>query len=216
MLKLSIFALTMFFICSASYAQTPAMPSMQTTAPQPPSANPSTSGSAPANAAAAAAATADDKNKPSGSAMVEKYVDTDGTVKYKKYRYGYQYSGKTLSADKPEGDVQRKKTTGATGQEEEEGYMWGFQYAKKGGASTGTTSSKPKAQKFQTIKRSPITVIGGGTPAEGAKTETATGTKAAAGTAGAAGASPNADAVNVQDVQKKLMEMIKQDSQNKK
>ncbi|MEI6080194.1 MAG: hypothetical protein WCQ53_06145 [bacterium] len=215
MLKLSIFALTMFFICSASYAQTPAMPSMQTTAPQPPSASPSTPGSAPANApAAAAAATTDDKNKPSGSAMVEKYVDPDGTVKYKKYRYGYQYSGKTLTADKPEGDIQRKKTTGATGQEEEEGYTWGFQYAKQGGANTGTTSTKPKAQKFQSVKRSPITVIGGGTPAEGAKTETATGTKPATGTT--TGTSTNTDSVNVQDVQKKLMEMIKQDSQNKK
>lgn len=98
--------------------------------------------------------------KPAGDVIVEKYTDTDGNVQYRKYRYGFQYDKKTVITDKPTGDIQYKTYTNPDGTNSKEAYSWGFQYKDNNDSTKVTTPVKPKAPKFQTIKRTPIAVSG--------------------------------------------------------
>ncbi|MEI6092800.1 MAG: hypothetical protein WCQ47_03865 [bacterium] len=145
-----------------------------------------------------------EEKKPSGEVIVEKYTDTDGTIKYKKYRYGFQYDEKKIINDKPKGEVQYKSSKNPDGSETKEGYVWGFQYANKDASTNSSTSSKPKSPKFQTIKRAPITVTG--STAQGA---------AAPGTPPDQTKGANAGKLDTkpENIQKTIEEMIKKSQQ---
>jgi len=195
MLEPRVFLLMMFFSFSALHAQIPPLPSSGS----------SPTITAPAPTKTESEATDNTKSteaKPTGSTVVEKYVDPEGNVQYKKYRYGYQYKGKTVTADKPQGEIQHKSVENSSGTESEEDYVWGFQYAKQNKTSSSSTPAKLKAQKFQNVKRAPVVLTAPGT--DGAKTGADADkdkTKAAtdASTAGKA-----------EEIQKKLMDMMKQ------
>ncbi|MCX6111980.1 MAG: hypothetical protein NTY22_01665 [Proteobacteria bacterium] len=189
MLKFCIFSLTTFFICSVSYSQLNS-PNFDVSAPARQNTDTTSTDTAKKG-----------ETKPTGNVVVETYVDTDGTTKYKSYRYGYQYKGKTVTKDKPEGGIQKKTVINPSGQDSEEDYVWGFQYAKDNKTATESTPSKLKTQKFQTIKRAPVST---NAPAPAGTTAT-DGTKV--GTDEAAGAA------KPEEIQKKLLDMIKQSQQ---
>ena len=195
MLKLRLSLSIMFLTSSALYAQTPpsdffGSSSNITTAPVPIK-----------KESDAKDNTKSTEIKPTGNTIVEKYVDPEGNLQYKKYRYGYQYKGKTVTTDKPEGEVQHKSVVTPSGTESEEDYVWGFQYAKQNKTGT-TTPAKLKAQKFQTVKRAPLVLTAPG--ADGTKTGT---------DADKAKAATDASTTSkAEEIQKKLMDMMKQNN----
>ena len=195
MIEFRIFLLMIFFSFSALYAQIPPSTSSGSTpivtAPAPLKTDTESTNS-----------TKSTETKPTGNTVVEKYVDPEGNVQYKKYRYGYQYKGKTVTTDKPEGEIQHKAVVTPSGSDSEEDYVWGFQYAKQNKTGTSSTPTKLKAQKFQTVKRAPVVLTDPN--ASGAKTGTDA-DKDKAKTAADASTSGKAE-----EIQKKLMDMMKQ------
>ena len=203
MLKSFLLLLIIISVFSALYAQTP-VPSTN----QDSSLNVSVPTVTPKTDAASTDSTKNGVSKPVGNVVVEKYTDADGTTKYNKYRYGYQYKGKTVTSDKPVGEVQRETSATSSGTDSEEDYVWGFQYAKQNSTAASSANTKLKAQKFQTIKRSQVVLSA---PGANGTDNTKIGPDADKDKARAAADASNAS--KAEEIQKKLMDLMKQNKQ---
>ena len=153
---------------------------------------------------------ANNNNNDPGKVSYEEYTASDGTIKTRGFRYGFQYKEGVKPA-KPSGDVQKETYVNSNGEVSSRSFRYGSQY------DAGEAEEKPlklKAPKLSAPTETPNqgTEFGGGSPSPAASSDTSS------NVAPSASLKPSADDLKQKDkeIMNKMKDLLKERENLKK
>lgn len=152
-----------------------------------------------------------------GNTLKEEYTDSDGNVKSRSYRYGFQYKDSYKPA-KPSGELSKESYTKESGDQSARSYRYGWQYKPKEEAEEKPI--KLKAQKWNAPLENPGENAGAGAAAasdNSSSPSTPSSSAASSSSAPANPLAPSADDIKRKDadILNRMKDLIKERQQLK-
>jgi hypothetical protein len=152
-----------------------------------------------------------------GNTLKEEYTDSDGNVKSRSYRYGFQYKDNFKTA-KPSGEVLKESYTKESGDQSARSYRYGWQYKPKEEAAEAPI--KLKAQKWNAPLENPGENAGAGAATHSdsaSSSSSAPSSSASSSSAPANPLAPSADDIKRKDadILNRMKDLIKERQQLK-
>ena len=145
-----------------------------------------------------------------GNTLQEEYTDSDGNIKKRSYRYGFQYKDSFKPA-KPSGVISKESYTNPSGDQSSRSYRYGWQY--KSGEEAYEAPIKMKAQKLN----APMESTGESAGAAASSDSSPSSSAAPSASSSAPSLVPSADDIKRKDadIMNRMKDLIKERQQLK-